>query len=64
MEKKDNRVLDGLHYYLCSRDYNLNFDESLENINLNVEGDEENKQKDLANEITEEGAVKTTDTVS
>jgi hypothetical protein len=43
------RVLDGLHYYLCSRDYNLNFDETIENININIEGDQENIKNDIAN---------------
>ncbi|KAL4504421.1 hypothetical protein ABPG72_009867 [Tetrahymena utriculariae] len=57
-EKKDNRILDGLHYYLCSRDYNINFDESIDNINLNVEGDDENKNSDLNNLIPEETADK------
>lgn len=52
--KKENRILDGLHYYLCSRDYNLNFDEALENINLNAEGDAENQNNDAANIVVEE----------
>lgn len=52
--KKDNKVLEGLHYYLCSRDYNVNFDETSENLNMNVEGDSENKAADEANIVVEE----------
>ncbi|EGR30545.1 hypothetical protein IMG5_129630 [Ichthyophthirius multifiliis] len=45
------RILDGLHYYLCSRDYNINFDETIENINVNIEGDNENLKNDVENNL-------------
>lgn len=48
VEQTKRDILDNLHYYLCSRDFNNNFDQSIENINRNMQEDEiETEIKDL-----------------